>query len=333
MSFARGRLMLASALLLAGLAGIESPSTAQSGGSADPAIQQGVDAWERGDYAAAVAKWRKPAAEGNADAQYNLGQAYKFGRGVTADLKQAEDWYRRAAVQGHLQGADNYGLLLFQSNRKTEAMPWLERSAARGEPRTQYYLGVALFNGDGVPRDWPRAYALMSRASAARLPAATRALAEMDKHIPADQRKRGTALAAEMKRNVPAAVASASPAPPGPAPTPRPAATPKPAASPSPPPPAPRAAPAAPAAPRPAATSAGGAWRIQLGAFGDATNADKLWARLSQRVNGLADLTPYKIKAGAVTRLQAGPIGTKAAADRLCSAVTAAGNPCIAVKQ
>lgn len=320
MSFVRGRFLLASALLLAGLAGAES-LPAQSRGAVDPAIQQGVDAWERGDYADAVAKWRKPAAAGNADAQYNLGQAYKFGRGVTADLKQAEDWYRRAAVQGHLQGADNYGLLLFQSNRKTEAMPWLERSATRGEPRTQYYLGVALFNGDGLPRDWPRAYALMTRASASGLPAATRALAEMDKHIPADQRKRGTAMAAEMKRNAPAAVASASPS------TPKPAPTPKPVATPSPPPAAPRPA---PPVTRPAQ---GGAWRIQLGAFGDAANADKLWGRLSQRVNGLGELTPYKIKAGAVTRLQAGPIATKAAADRLCSAIVAAGNPCIAVKQ
>ncbi|MGF7149185.1 TPR repeat protein [Sphingomonas zeicaulis] len=320
---AHGRALLASTLILAAAAGAGTRLTAQSR-SADPAVQRGYDAWTRSDYATAVSEWRKPAAAGNADAQYNLGQAYKYGRGVPADLKQAEDWFRRAAVQGHLQAADNYGLLLFQNNRRAEAMPWLEKSAARGEPRTQYFLGVALFNGDGVPRDWPRAYALMTRASASGLAAATRALGEMDKHIPADQRRRGTEMAAAMARGAPAPKPASTPAPvPKPTPAPEPKPTPRPTPVPAP----------TPAPPRPApAPATGGAWRIQLGAFGDAANADKLWGRLSQRVSGLGGLTPYKIKAGAVTRLQAGPIATKAAADRLCTAVTAAGNPCIAVK-
>ena len=52
-------------------------------------VKAGVDAWERGEFAKAVEEWRDPAAKGDADAQFNLGQAYKLGRGVPMDLKQA----------------------------------------------------------------------------------------------------------------------------------------------------------------------------------------------------------------------------------------------------
>jgi cell division protein FtsN len=155
----------------------------------------GVDAWNRGDYAGAVAEWRKAAVAGDPDAQFNLGQAYKLGRGVPVDIAMAESWYRKAAQQGHVQASDNYGLALFQDGKPTEALPWLEKSAARGEPRAQLVLGTMLFNGDSVERDWVRAYALLVRSSAAGLPQGSQTLAEMDKYIPEDQRQRGLVLA------------------------------------------------------------------------------------------------------------------------------------------
>ncbi len=155
----------------------------------------GVDAWNRGDYAGAVAEWRKAAVAGDPDAQFNLGQAYKLGRGVPVDMAMAESWYRKAAQQGHVQASDNYGLALFQDGKPTEALPWLEKSAARGEPRAQLVLGTMLFNGDTVERDWVRAYALLVRSSAAGLPQGSQTLAEMDKYIPEDQRQRGLVLA------------------------------------------------------------------------------------------------------------------------------------------
>jgi cell division septation protein DedD len=155
----------------------------------------GVDAWNRGDYTGAVTEWRKAAIAGDPDAQFNLGQAYKLGRGVPVDIAMAESWYRKAAQQGHVQASDNYGLALFQDGKQTEALPWLEKSAARGEPRAQLVLGTMLFNGDNVERDWVRAYALMVRSSAAGLPQGSQTLAEMDKYIPEDQRQRGLVLA------------------------------------------------------------------------------------------------------------------------------------------
>src|SRR5881398_2138414 len=74
-------------------------------------VKAGFDAWQRGDFAAAVAEWRPLADRGDADAQYNLGQAYKMGRGVPSDLRIAQTWYEKAAQQGHPQAAANLGLM------------------------------------------------------------------------------------------------------------------------------------------------------------------------------------------------------------------------------
>lgn len=163
-------------------------------------VKDGVDAWQRGDYQTAVAEWRPLAIAGDADAQFNLGQAYKLGRGVPTDLVQAEAWYRRAAKQGHLQAEDNLGLVLFTANRRQEAMPFIINSAARGEPRAQYVLGTAHFNGDLAPQDLARAYALTKRASDAGLGIASARLAQLDTLIPLDQRQRGLAMIPEIER-------------------------------------------------------------------------------------------------------------------------------------
>lgn len=167
--------------------------------AANEAVRAGVEAWSRGDYWAAVEHWRAPAIAGNADAQFNLGQAYKLGRGVSTDLVQAEEWFRRAAIQGHAQGEDNYGLILFQNGRRQEALPWLERSANRGEPRAQYVLGTMYFNGDVVQRDWVRAYALTVRSSQSGLTQANQGLAQMDQYISLADRQAGLTLARQME--------------------------------------------------------------------------------------------------------------------------------------
>lgn len=291
----------------------------------DNVVKAGVDAWSRGEYKKAVDQWRAPAARGDADAQFNMGQAYKLGRGVTADLAAAEEWYRKAAAQGHRQAEDNYGLALFQNNKRSDAVKWLEKSVARGEPRAQFVLGTMLFNGDVVQKDWVRAYALMVRANAVGLPQAGASLAQMDRYIGLQDRQQGLALArkyetetgrAPMVADTPSA-GSAAPAPKAAAPRPatpppsRPALTPVAKA------PAPKAAPA----PR-----SDGGWRVQLGAFRDAGNARTQWSKAARSLPGAQ---PYYVKAGAVTRLLAGPYGSSAEATRACAAVKRAGIACL----
>ncbi|KQR83334.1 SPOR domain-containing protein [Sphingomonas sp. Leaf343] len=282
-------------------------------------VKAGVDAWGRGDYTRAVQEWRGPAIQGDPDAQFNLAQAYKLGRGVSVDPAQAESWFRKAADQGHQQAQDNYGLALFQSGHKELAAPWLFKSADRGEARAQLVLGTMLFNGDGVPRDYPRAYALMTRASQAGLQSAGTTLAQMDQYISAEDRQRGMTLAQEY------AAGSVAPNLPGVAVKPvktvkteKVASAVKPVAIP---PsvlrePAPRSEPKIAAKP----VAKTGAWRVQLGAFRDRGNAEGLWAQMRGKLGGAG---PAYVTGGGVTRLQATGFADKAEAQRACKTVAA----------
>lgn len=323
----------------------------------------GVDAWNRGDYPTAVAEWRKAAIAGDPDAQFNLGQAYKLGRGVPVDLPMAESWYRKAALQGHPQAEDNYALALFQEGKRSEAVPWLEKAVARGEPRAQLVLGTMLFNGDGVQRDWVRAYALLQRSSAAGLPQGSQTLAEMDKYIPDNQRQQGIALARQYEQqvgrpNYPTEVAGGDGRPPRPTigtidvPPSAPGATYPPPGKPAkgkppvvtalppglydgptgkpakpgtlvPPAPAPPTPPRQPA-PKPAPVAIAGGWHVQLGAFGDPNNARKLWSEVGGRFAGRQ---ASFVKVGALTKLLVGPYRSKAEAASACGAV----KPCVPV--
>jgi hypothetical protein len=130
---------------------------------------------------------------------FNLAQAYRLGRGVAQDGGRAEQLYYRAAQGGHLQAADTYGLMLFQAGRHAEALSYVEDAARRGDPRSQYLLGIAHFNGDNVPRDWVRAYALLTLANGAGLPQAAPAIAEMDQHITMADRQRAAGMAVELR--------------------------------------------------------------------------------------------------------------------------------------
>ena len=362
-------------------------------------VRAGVDAWSRGDYAAAVAEWEGPAAAGDPDAMFNLAQAYRLGRGVPIDLARAETLYAAAADAGHLQAADTYGLLLFQDGRRAQALPYVMEASARGDARAHYLLGIGHFNGDMLERDWERAYALMTLANAAGMPQAGPALAEMDRHIPLGQRQSAAALARRIDeeatrlrstqlaaadlaiqsgdgvttprdaRSRPAApqtvgvspsiaaaqdavlqarqaTGTADPADAGAsyargpatarpamaARTPQPDRTATPARA-----PAPQAAPASaqPSTPAVATTAArdltAGPWKIQLGAFGVAGNAERLWNRLStrQEISGRARLL---VPTGRVTRLLAGGYASRAEAQRACDGLRRSGQECLVTR-
>ena len=143
-------------------------------------VKQGVDAWSAGNYTQAVSEWQLPAENGDADALFNLAQAYRLGRGVPADINRARALYEEAAQRGHVKAADNFGLLLFQQGEQAKAMPLIKDASDRGDPRAQYVLGLAHFNADYAEKDWVRAYALLTLANGKGLPQAATALQQMD---------------------------------------------------------------------------------------------------------------------------------------------------------
>ena len=70
----------------------------------DP-FETGRQAFDRGDYAAALEHWRPLAEEGHADAQVFVGLIYNEGKGVVQDRREAAKWFRRAAEAGHPRGS------------------------------------------------------------------------------------------------------------------------------------------------------------------------------------------------------------------------------------
>jgi len=288
------KFLLCTSLLLA------APASAQS-------VKAGIDAWQRGDYVGAVAIWRPLAEAGDPDASFNMGQAYRLGRGVLVDLATAQTWLGRAAEKGHVDAQTTLGLLLFQNGNQADGLKWLKGAAEKGDPRAMLVYGTALYNGDGVPQDPVLGYAYVSRSAAQGLEPARNTLQQMDDIMPVEQRKKGVALAMQKAKTQQQT-------------QPKPTATARPKAEKTPsPPPAQKAA-----------TATSGAWRIQLGAFSQRSSAEALFRRLSGSAP-VAGHQQFLVAAGSVTRLQVGPFPSKSAAAAACSSLSARGQACFPV--
>jgi hypothetical protein len=78
--------------------------------------EEGYIAFQKGDYATALQKWRPLAEEGSADAQLSVGAMYDKAQGVPQDYAEAAKWYRKAADQGEAQAQHNLGKM-YQAGR------------------------------------------------------------------------------------------------------------------------------------------------------------------------------------------------------------------------
>lgn len=97
------------------------------------------------------------AVNGDCKAQFRLGYAYLYGRGVTEDKTEAVKWYRKSAEQGDpdaqnsLGYAYSYGEGVAQD--KAEAVVWYRKAAEQGLASAQNSLGYAYDHGVGVAED------------------------------------------------------------------------------------------------------------------------------------------------------------------------------------
>src|SRR3954452_8437303 len=166
-------------------------------------VKAGVEAWQRSDYAGAIAIWRPLAENGDADAAFNLGQAYRLGRGVPTNLAAAQTWFERAAAKGHVDAQATLGLMLFENGDRPGGIRWLKLAAEKGEPRALLVYGTALFNGDGTKQDPILGYAYVSRAAAQGLAPAQATLEQLNQILPAEQRKKALAIAMAKAKTTP----------------------------------------------------------------------------------------------------------------------------------
>ena len=117
-------------------------------------FQQGFEASTRGDYQTAFKLWLSLAEQGNASAQFNLGNMYDNGQGVKQDDVEAVKWYRQAAGQGHALSQLGLGLMYDKGRGvkqdDVEAVKWYRKAAEQGNANAQFLLGFSYILGKGV---------------------------------------------------------------------------------------------------------------------------------------------------------------------------------------
>ncbi|HTR84512.1 MAG TPA: tetratricopeptide repeat protein [Reyranella sp.] len=138
------------------------------------ALEDGRAAYDRGDYAAALAAWKPLAEHGDVDAEFWMGALYDLGRGVPRDLAAAVVWYRRAAEHGSAMAQYNLAHMYEQGEgvspeyAMAAAVAWYRRAANQGYTYAQGNLGALYATGRGVRRDDVQAYKWFTLAGVAK---------------------------------------------------------------------------------------------------------------------------------------------------------------------
>jgi hypothetical protein len=125
-------------------------------------LEDGLTAYQDGDYAEALRLWRPLANQGNAIAQAELGVMYTYGRGVPQNDAQAVAWLSKAAAQGNAWGEGRLGQMYLNGQGVqrdyAQAHMWLRKGAEQGDSLSQDSLGYLYETGKGVPQDYIQAH-------------------------------------------------------------------------------------------------------------------------------------------------------------------------------
>lgn len=114
--------------------------------------------------------YREAAAQGDAEAQYDLGRLYFEGKGVPQDDAEAARWYRMAAEQGHAKAQNKLGVMFYDgqgvSRSLAEASRLYRMAAKQGHAEAEYHLAHMYLFGLGVPQDYATAHMWFNIAAA-----------------------------------------------------------------------------------------------------------------------------------------------------------------------
>jgi TPR repeat protein len=104
-----------------------------------------------------------------ADAQFELGQLYEYGKGIEQDYSKAMHWYKLAAKSG-LFKAEYSIALLYEKGRGVEldyvlASEWYQKAADKGDPWSQTNLAFLYSHGRGVKQSDKTANELYRKAA------------------------------------------------------------------------------------------------------------------------------------------------------------------------
>ena len=136
-------------------------SMAAAQGHANAQYNLGVMYWHGNGIAkdlTKAAEWMlKAAAQGKMDAQFNLGVMYEYGEGVVQDSSKAAEWYLKAAIKEHSLAQYRIGAMFYVGHGVDkdfrEAANWFEKAANQGHIAAQVNIGSLYNEGKGVIKD------------------------------------------------------------------------------------------------------------------------------------------------------------------------------------
>lgn len=135
---------------------------------ADP-FEDGLAAYNKGDYQGVLRLWRPLADSGWAPAQFGLGFLYANGQGVAQDYAEAANWYRKAADRGDAHAQANLAILYANgqgvAQDYAEAASWYRKAANRGDAHAQILPGDMYESGQGVLQDYVQSHVLWNLAA------------------------------------------------------------------------------------------------------------------------------------------------------------------------
>lgn len=114
-------------------------------------FDEGVQAWDAGQYEKAHDLWLSIATQGDLAAMRNLAHLLRLGLGVETNAEEAARWYSRAAERGLTGAQVNLAELFHDGNGVPQsyklAAQWYARAARAGHAHAQYKLGRMIEDG------------------------------------------------------------------------------------------------------------------------------------------------------------------------------------------
>jgi len=128
------------------------------------------------DRRQAAELYEMAAEQGQAMAQWRLGELLEAGDGIEKNEAAAAGWYRKAAEQGHCHAQSSLALLLEDGRGIARddigAFTWHLAAAEHGLALSQYCASCCLAEGRGIPQDAAAARCLLERSAAGGFPPA-----------------------------------------------------------------------------------------------------------------------------------------------------------------
>ena len=107
---------------------------------------------------------------GDVNAQYDLGERYYSGKGVTQNFEKSKKWLTKAAEQGNAEAQNKLGECCLMSHivdttDSKKGVEWFTKAAQQGNAKAMSNLGECYYNGVGVKKDLTKAKDLYDKAA------------------------------------------------------------------------------------------------------------------------------------------------------------------------